>query len=98
MDEVHNHYSTIQSYRCLIEPCSKTFSTLDQRLEHLNTEHHTKDPDINEMYLFFSTKSSSSKKSSEQTKKFGCDSQKTFVRNSRLKPRQFFDSHWDGDE
>ncbi|CAF4001725.1 unnamed protein product, partial [Rotaria sp. Silwood1] len=33
-----------------------------------------------------------------QDKKFGCDSPKTFIRNSRLRPRQFIEMNWDGDE
>lgn len=98
MDEIHSNYSTVRSYRCLIESCSKTFSTLDQRLQHINIEHHTKDPDLNEIYTFFSTSPSSTKISNEQTKKFGCDSQKTFLRNSRLRPRQCLNQNWDGDE
>lgn len=98
MDEVHNNYSTTRSYRCLIELCSKTFSSLDQRLQHLNLEHHTKDPDFNEIYTFFSNSPLPTKIANEQAKKFGCDSQKTFLRNSRLRTRQFFDQHWDGDE
>ena len=98
MDEVHNHYSTIRSYRCLIESCSKTFTTLDQRFQHINDEHYTKNRDLNEIYSFFSNKPNHPMKINENEKKFGCDSQKTFIRNSRLKPRTLLDTHWDGDD
>ena len=97
MDEVHNNYFSIQSYRCLIESCTQKFSSLDQRFQHLNTEHHTKNRFLNEIYHFFSNKQLKIKEEDGE-KKFGCDSQKTFLRNSRLKPRQLLDTHWDGDE
>ncbi|CAF1589430.1 unnamed protein product, partial [Adineta ricciae] len=53
MDEVHNTYSSIQTYRCLMETCSQTFANLDQRLQHMNVEHYTKDHLLNRIYSFF---------------------------------------------
>ncbi len=99
MDEIHNNYSIIRSYRCLIESCSKTFLSIDQRFQHMNDEHNTKNRDLNQIYLFFSRKQIDQiNNNNEQEKKFGCDSQKTFIRNLRLKPRQFLNTHWDSDE
>ena len=99
MDEVHNTYSSIQTYRCLMETCSKTFANLDQRLQHMNVEHYTKDHLLNRIYSFFSHQEAfDTKKTNKEEKKFGCDSQKTFLRNSRLKPREDFFVHWDGDD
>lgn len=98
MDEIHNNYSTIRSYRCLIESCLKTFSNIEQRCQHINNEHDTKNHSLNQIYFLFSNQHINEMKNKEQEKKFGCDSQKTFIRNSRLKPRQFLDTHWDGDE
>ncbi|CAF1015661.1 unnamed protein product [Adineta steineri] len=99
MDEIHNTYSTIQSYRCLIETCSKIFSNIDQRSQHINTEHYTKNYSLNKIYSLFSSHEQLIKmKNNDKDKKFGCDSQKTFLRNSRLKPREFLPSHWDGND
>jgi hypothetical protein len=82
----------------LIESCSKTFSDLDQRCRHINDEHYTNNRYLNEIYFSFSNQQINEIKNKEQDNKFGCDSQKTFLRNSRLKPRQFIDANWDGDE
>jgi hypothetical protein len=98
MDEIHNNYSTIRSYRCLIESCSKNFPTVIQRSQHINHEHYTKNRDLNEIFFLFSNLQMDEMKNKEQEKKFGCDSQKTFLRNTRLKPRQFIETNWDGDE
>ncbi|CAF3436361.1 unnamed protein product [Rotaria sp. Silwood1] len=99
MDEVHNTYSRIRSYRCLIESCSKIFSNIEQRFQHINDEHHsTKNRHLNDIFILFSNQKMNEMKNKEQDKKFGCDSQKTFIRNSRLRPRQFIDMNWDGDE
>ncbi|CAF2263206.1 unnamed protein product [Rotaria magnacalcarata] len=98
MDEVHNSYSKVRSYRCLIESCAKVFPNIEQRLQHLNEEHHTKSRHLNDIFILFSSSPTNEIKSKEQDNKFGCDSQKTFIRNSRLRPRQFTNMHWDGDE
>ncbi|UJR27033.1 hypothetical protein I4U23_008337 [Adineta vaga] len=98
MDEVHNTYTAIQTYRCLIETCSTNFSSMDQRLQHMHTEHHTKNQSINHIYSLFSNQQLNETKTTKQENKFGCDSQKTFIRNSRLKPREDLFSHWDGDD
>jgi len=98
MDEVHNNYSTIQSYRCLIETCLERFSNIEQRSQHINANHHTKNGYLNEIYSLFSNQQLSEMENKEHDNKFGCDSQKTFLRNPRLKPRQFIASNWDGDE
>jgi hypothetical protein len=98
MDEVHNNYSTIRSYRCLIESCSKNFSNINERFQHINDEHYTKNRYLNEIFSLFSNQQINEVKNKEHDNKFGCDSQKTFLHNLRLKPRQFIDTHWDGDE
>jgi len=98
MDEVHNNYSTIRSYRCLIESCSKNFSNINERFQHINDEHYTKNRYLNEIFSLFSNQQINEVKNKEHDNKFGCDSQKTFLRNLRLKPREFIDTHWDGDE
>jgi hypothetical protein len=98
MNELHNNYAIVQSYRCLIESCSEIFSNIEQRSQHMTDEHHTKNRYFNEIFFLFSNQQMNVKKNNEHDNKFGCDSQKTFIRNSRLKPRQFPNTHWDGDE
>ena len=98
MDEVHNSYSTIRSYRCLIETCSKIFSNIEQRSQHINDEHVTKNRYLHDIFLLFSNPDVNERRNKAHDNKFGCDSQKTFIRNSRLKPRQFPNTQWDGDE
>ena len=99
MDEVHNSYCPTRSYRCLIELCAKRFPTVDQRWQHVCDEHPTKNRHFNELHLMFSTASNEEKSNkSSAEKKFGCDSEKTFRRQSRAKPRHFVDPHWDGED
>ena len=76
----------------------KDFLILEQRTQHINDEHHTQNRYLNEIFSLFSNQQLIEMKNKEQDNKFGCDSQKTFLRNPRLKPRQFIDSNWDGDE
>jgi len=98
MEEKHNSYFSNQSYRCLIESCTKIFSNLNQRFEHLNTEHYTKNSFLYQIYCLFSNQTFEKMNSTKSETKFGCDSQKTFIRNPRLKPRQLLETHWDADD
>ena len=102
MDELHNSYSTLRLYRCLIESCTQTFTSANQRAQHLHDDHHTKHRHLNDLYAQFARTSldddDERSKSSTAGSRFGCDAQKTFVRNSRLKPRQHLDMNWDGDD
>ena len=98
MDEVHNSYSQNRSYRCLIESCSKSFSTIEQRFQHINDEHHTKSRHLNEVYLLFFNRLMNEENNKKSDNKFGCDSQKAFLRSARLRPRQFTNTHWDADD
>lgn len=98
MDEVHNNYFKARTYRCLIESCTKVFFNIAQRMQHVNNEHHTKTHELNQLFSLFSNLQMDETKSKEHDNKFGCDSQKTFIRNSRLRPRQFPNMNWDGDE
>jgi len=97
VDEMHNSYSRLSSYRCLIESCSKTFNNLDQRLTHMSNEHSIKDRQMNDLLLLFENQKINSNDSSKQ--KFGYDSEKTFVHHRRLQPRTFpQSSHWDPED
>ena len=53
MDELHNSYSTLRLYRCLIESCAQTFTSANQRAQHVYDDHHTKHRHLNDLYAQF---------------------------------------------